>query len=172
MPQFKHKGEDKKKYVKQMFNDISKTYDLINFLSSFGIDRYWRNKLISHIQLSPNQRLLDVATGTGDVAIGFSKRYHSDVIGMDIATNMIHLAKEKANKLSLKNINFIEGDAENLEFKDTSFDALTISFGFRNLGSYDKGLSEFYRVLKNNGKIDRNDKVRREVVHLKEQSFK
>ena len=70
---FVHKGDEKKKYVKQMFNDISKSYDLINLLSSFGVDRYWRNRLIHSIRMSSNQRLLDVATGTGDVAFGFLK---------------------------------------------------------------------------------------------------
>ena len=74
MGQFIHQGEEKKKYVKQMFNDISKTYDLINILSSFGIDRYWRNCLIQKIKLSYNHKLLDVATGTGDVAFGFLKK--------------------------------------------------------------------------------------------------
>ena len=76
MAQFIHKGEQKKKYVKQMFNDISKTYDLINILSSFGIDRYWRRSLIKRINLSHNSKLLDVATGTGDVAFGFLKKYN------------------------------------------------------------------------------------------------
>ena len=152
MPQFIHKGEQKKKYVKQMFNDISKTYDLINILSSFGIDRYWRRSLIKRINLSHNSKLLDVATGTGDVAFGFLKKYNCSVVGVDIAKNMIKLAKIKANKYN-KNIDFFEGDAEELSFSNDSFDALTISFGFRNLGSYDTALSEFYRVLKQNGKI-------------------
>ena len=71
MAKFIHQGSDKKKYVKQMFNDISGTYDLINIISSFGIDRYWRNRLINNIKLNSNQNLLDVATGTGDVAFGF-----------------------------------------------------------------------------------------------------
>ena len=74
MAKFIHQGGDKKKYVKQMFNDISGTYDLINIISSFGIDRYWRNRLIHNIKLNSNQKLLDVATGTGDVAFGFLKK--------------------------------------------------------------------------------------------------
>jgi len=152
MTQFIHQGEGKKKYVKQMFNDISKTYDLINILSSFGIDRYWRNCLIQKIKLSYNHKLLDVATGTGDVAFGFLKNYHCAVIGIDIAKNMIELAKIKSKKYK-GDINFFEGDAEKIEFSDGTFDALTISFGFRNLGCYDTALLEFYRVLKQNGKI-------------------
>jgi len=152
MANFAHKGEEKKKYVKEMFNDISKTYDLINILSSFGIDRYWRYKLIKSIKLNPSDRLLDVATGTGDVAFGFLKKYNVAITGLDIAKNMIEISKNKALKFS-GNINFKVGDAENMNFENSYFDALTISFGFRNLGSYDKALSEFHRVLKNNGKL-------------------
>ena len=152
MTNFAHRGEDKKKYVKEMFNDISKTYDLINIISSFGVDRYWRYRLINKIKLKSSEHLLDVATGTGDVAFGFLKKYNVSVTGVDIAKNMIEISKKKALKHS-GNINFIEGDAEDMKFKDLSFDALTISFGFRNLGSYDKALSEFYRVLKNNRKL-------------------
>ena len=152
MAKFIHQGSDKKKYVKQMFNDISGTYDLINIISSFGIDRYWRNRLINNIKLNSDQNLLDVATGTGDVAFGFLKKYNVSVTGLDIAKNMIEISNKKAKKYS-GNINFIVGDAENMEFDNNKFDALTISFGFRNVGSYDTALSEFYRVLNNNGKI-------------------
>ena len=152
MAKFVHQGSDKKQYVKQMFNDISTNYDLINFISSFGVDRYWRNRLINSIRLTPNQKLLDVATGTGDVAFGFFKKYKVSVTGLDIAKNMVEIARQKAKKYS-SNIVFVEGDAENMQFDENSFDALTISFGFRNVGSYDKALSEFYRVLNKNGKI-------------------
>ena len=152
MTKFVHQGSDKKQYVKQMFNDISTNYDLINFISSFGIDRYWRNRLINSIRLIPSQKLLDVATGTGDVAFGFFKKYKVSVTGLDIAKNMVEIARQKAKKYS-SNIMFVEGDAENMQFGESSFDALTISFGFRNVGSYDKALSEFYRVLNKNGKI-------------------
>jgi len=152
MAKFIHEGDQKKKYVKQMFNDISSTYDIINIISSFGIDRYWRYKLVNKIKMTPGQKLLDVATGTGDVAFGFYKKYDIKVIGLDIAKKMISIARNKAKKYS-KNIEFIVGDAEKLSFEKKSFDALTISFGFRNIGTYDKALSEFYRVLNFDGKI-------------------
>ena len=152
MAKFIHEGDQKKKYVKQMFNDISSTYDIINIISSFGIDRYWRYKLVNKIKMTSGQKLLDVATGTGDVAFGFLKKYDIKVIGLDIAKKMISIARNKAKKHS-KNIEFIVGDAEKLSFGKKSFDALTISFGFRNIGTYDKALSEFNRVLDNNGKI-------------------
>ena len=152
MAKFIHKGNDKKIYVKQMFNDISSTYDLINILSSFGIDRYWRYRLIRKIKLTSSQHLLDVATGTGDVAFGFLKKYNAAVTGVDIAKNMIKISKKKAMKYS-GDIDFVVGDAEDMKFNTSSFDALTISFGFRNLGSYDQALDEFYRVLKSDGKL-------------------
>ena len=152
MAKFIHEGDQKKKYVKQMFNDISSTYDIINIISSFGIDRYWRYRLVNKIKMTSGQKLLDVATGTGDVAFGFFKKYDIKVIGLDIAKKMISIAKNKAKKHS-KNIEFIVGDAEKLSFEKKSFDALTISFGFRNIGTYDKALSEFYRVLNFDGKI-------------------
>ena len=85
MSKLVHQGSDKKKYVKKMFNNISTTYDLINTISSFGIDRYWRNRLINNVKLNSNQKLLDVATGTGDVAIGFLRKYRVSVTGLDIA---------------------------------------------------------------------------------------
>ena len=98
MAKFIHEGDQKKKYVKQMFNDISSTYDIINIISSFGIDRYWRYKLVNKIKMTPGQKLLDVATGTGDVAFGFYKKYDIKVIGLDIAKKMISIARNKAKK--------------------------------------------------------------------------
>ena len=153
MAQFIHQGEEKKRYVKQMFNDISKTYDLINMLSSFGIDRYWRNCLIQKVKLSYNHKLLDVATGTGDVAIAFYLKYKINVVGIDIADKMIDIANQKAQKYKTSKLTFSIEDAESMSFDDNKFSALTISFGFRNMGFYDKALSEFYRVLQNKGKI-------------------
>jgi len=150
---FKHQGKEKKKYVKQMFNDISSHYDTFNFLSSFGLDRYWRNKLIHQINISSDASVLDVATGTGDIAFNIYKKYKAYITGIDIAKNMIEEAEKKAKKYPSDKIKFLEGDAENMSFSNNSFNALTISFGFRNLGSYEKALSEFYRVLSQNGKI-------------------
>ena len=155
MSKFVHQGEDKKSYVKNMFNDISNRYDLFNTISSFGVDRYWRYSLVRKFNLNESDYLLDIATGTGDVVFSMYKRFKNRLVGLDIADKMISLAKSKQSKKGLKDqdISFIQGDAEDLGFSDNSFNGLTISFGFRNLGDYDKGLSEFYRVLKPGGRI-------------------
>ena len=155
MSKFIHHGDDKKKYVEDMFNDISRRYDLFNTISSFGLDRYWRHRLAGKFNLSRNDKLLDVATGTGDVIFKFYKKFELSSTGLDIAGKMIDVAnfKKKKKGYDYRDIAFIKGDAEDLGFKNDSFEALTISFGFRNLGNYDKGLSEFFRVLKSGGKI-------------------
>jgi len=155
MSKFIHQGNDKKNYVKEMFNDISGRYDLFNLISSFGIDRYWRYKLIGKFNLDNADKLIDIATGTGDVVFGMHKKFNNILIGLDIADKMIELADKKKRKKGLldSDISFIQGDAEDLGFADNAFDGLTIAFGFRNLGDYDKGLSEFFRVLKPGGKI-------------------
>ncbi len=155
MSKFIHSGNDKKNHVKEMFNDISGRYDLFNLISSFGIDRYWRYRLVSKFNLDKTHKLLDIATGTGDVVFAMHKKFNNILVGLDLADKMIYLAEDKKNKknLSSYDITFIQGDAEDLGFSDNSFDALTISFGFRNLGDYDKGLSEFFRVLKSGSKI-------------------
>ena len=155
MSKFIHQGEDKKTYVRNMFNDISARYDLFNTISSFGVDRYWRYSLVRKFNINESDYLLDIATGTGDVVFSMYKRFKNRLVGLDIADKMIGLAKLKQSKKGLENqdISFIQGDAEDLGFSDNSFNGLTISFGFRNLGDYDKGLSEFYRVLKPGGKI-------------------
>ena len=155
MSKFIHEGENKKVFVKDMFNDISSRYDIFNTLSSMGIDRYWRYRLIKKFNLSPDDKLIDIATGTGDVVFSFYKKFKSPCIGLDIAGKMIDIANFKKEKkgYGYRDITFIKGDAEDLGFDNNSFEALTISFGFRNLGNYDKGLSEFFRVLKPRGKI-------------------
>jgi len=155
MSKFVHQGNQKKKYVEEMFNDISRRYDLFNTLSSLGIDRYWRNRLIKKFNLSSDNNFIDVATGTGDVVFNMYNKFHCSSVGLDIAEKMIDVANYKKEKkgYDYRDIKFIKGDAEDLGFSNDVFDALTISFGFRNLGNYEKGLSEFFRVLKPGGKV-------------------
>ena len=155
MPEFIHTGKDKKEFVEKMFDDISNNYDLLNRILSFGIDKYWRKKLIQSMSILDNQYILDVATGTGDVIFEINKKYNVISIGLDISKKMLKIANVKLNKIKKENtrIEFIHGDAENLPMGDNCYDHICISFGFRNLGDYDMALKEFYRVLKPGGKL-------------------
>ena len=96
MNEFTHKGKDKKEFVKYIFNDISKSYDFLNHFLSGGIDIIWRNKFIKSLKFISNDKVLDVATGTGDIAFSIRKKYKSKVIGLDLSTNMLEVAKEKS----------------------------------------------------------------------------
>ena len=153
MNEFSHKGKDKKEFVRDIFNDISSSYDFLNHFLSGGIDIIWRNKFINSLNFVGNDKVLDVATGTGDVAFAIKKNYNSDITGLDLSVNMLEKARQKSKKYNISDIDFIEGDAENLPFDDNTFDKVVISYGLRNLGSFKKGLSEFHRVLKPSGKL-------------------
>ncbi len=153
MNEFIHKGKDKKKFVKYIFNDISKSYDFLNHFLSLGIDVIWRKKFINTLSIKDNYKILDVATGTGDVAFAIRKKNKVSITGLDLSENMLLIAKEKSKKYNYTDIQFIEGDAENLPFDDNSFDVLVISYGLRNLSDCNKGISEFRRVLKNDGQL-------------------
>ena len=115
-----------------MFDNISKTYDTINFIMSFGMDYYWRLKIANRIK-SNSVKILDVATGTADLAILMSKRTTENVIGVDISDLMLDIGREKITKKEISNIELINADGENLPFKNCTFDLVTSSFGIRNL---------------------------------------
>ncbi len=135
------------KAIENMFSQISTNYDKLNHLLSFGIDRLWRKRLIDKIP-SDAERILDLATGTADVALEISKSFNSLIIGADISLSMLKIAKRKDKN---GNIQFINAQAEYLPFTDGSFDAVTISFGLRNIPEREKALREMKRVLKNDG---------------------
>ncbi len=151
MPEFTHHGEDKKKFVQKMFDDISPNYDFLNHFLSLGIDIYWRKKFIRKLNIENGTKVLDVACGTGDVCFEILKHHSVSVIGLDLSSNMINLANQKAGKKNQTDISFLHGDAENLPLDSRSVDYLTISYGFRNISNYEAALSEFYRVLKPGG---------------------
>ncbi len=155
MPEFIHTGKDKKKFVEKMFDDISNNYDILNRILSFGVDKYWRKQLIKSMSIIDGQHILDVATGTGDVAFEINKSCNTTIVGIDISKNMLEVAKLKLNKIKLDDtkIEFIHGDAENLPMGDNSYDHICIAFGFRNLGDYNLALQEFHRVLKPGGQL-------------------
>ena len=146
---------DKKEQVATMLNDIAKRYDFLNRLLSAGIDKSWRKKAIAELKEIQPKKILDVATGTADVALMTYKLLKPEKItGIDISDGMIALGKEKIAKKGLTD--FIElqnGDSEKINYTDNFFDAVTVAFGVRNFQNLEKGLSEMLRVLKPGGKL-------------------
>jgi len=149
------KQGNKKGQVSTMFNRIAPYYDFLNRFLSLGIDTIWRKKAIDLLQSEQPKLILDVATGTADVALETVKRLQPDkVIGIDISTEMLEIGKKKIKKRGLETvIELQEGDSENLPFADNTFDAITVAFGVRNFENLEKGLTEMRRVLKDNGKL-------------------
>lgn len=150
---YKDSNLSKKEQVAKMFNNISGNYDGLNRMISFGIDVKWRKKVVVIIGKNNPTNILDIATGTGDLAISFAKKTTATVItGLDISEGMLNVGKNKIIKENLTNkIEMVLGDSENLPFKDNSFDAISVAFGVRNFENLEKGLSEILRVLKPNG---------------------
>lgn len=148
------KNKPKKAQVSEMFNNIAPKYDFLNHLLSMGIDKIWRRKVINLIKPLKPKIILDVATGTGDLALALTKVKPEKIIGIDISSGMLEKAKIKTADKHLSDIiEYIEGDAENLPFEDNYFDVITVAFGVRNFETLNKGLKELNRVLKPNGKL-------------------
>lgn len=144
----------KKGQVEKMFNNISKEYDILNRVISFGIDVSWRKKIVKILKSKNPSTILDVATGTGDLAIAMVKTNAQKIIGLDISKGMLDVGIEKIKNRNLNNtIEMVIGDSENLKYENDFFDAVTVSFGVRNFESLDSGLSEIFRVLKPNGSL-------------------
>ncbi|GAB2828198.1 class I SAM-dependent methyltransferase [Ferruginibacter profundus] len=145
----------KKQQVAAMFNDIAFKYDFLNRFLSAGIDIRWRKKAIQQIADLRPKNILDVATGTADVAIMASGILKPEKItGIDISDGMLEIGRQKVEKAGLKGIiELLNGDSETINFKDNSFDAVTVAFGVRNFQHLEKGLSEILRVLKPGGKL-------------------
>jgi demethylmenaquinone methyltransferase/2-methoxy-6-polyprenyl-1,4-benzoquinol methylase len=145
----------KKEQVAHMFDDIAFRYDFLNRFLSAGIDVIWRKNALKHLKDIAPKKILDVATGTGDVAIMAVKILHPEkIIGIDISDGMLDLGKQKIVKLGLQNlIELQNGDSETINFSNNTFDAVTVAFGVRNFENLEKGLSEIKRVLKPGGKL-------------------
>ena len=145
----------KKQQVAGMFNDIAYRYDFLNRFLSAGIDIRWRKKAIMQLQKLQPKIILDVATGTADVAIMASSILKPQKItGIDISNGMLDVGRKKIQKIGLQNtIELLNGDCETINFKNESFDAVTVAFGVRNFENLEKGLSEILRVLKPGGKL-------------------
>ncbi len=145
----------KKTQVAEMFDNIARRYDFLNRLLSLGIDKIWRKKAIDQLKNRHPKYILDVATGTADVALETMRRLHPNkIVGLDISAEMLHFGREKVAAKGLTEvIELVQGDSENLPFADNTFDAITVAFGVRNFENLEKGLSEMNRVLKTGGKL-------------------
>ncbi|WP_456448191.1 bifunctional demethylmenaquinone methyltransferase/2-methoxy-6-polyprenyl-1,4-benzoquinol methylase UbiE [Oceanithermus sp.] len=144
--------EAKARKVRAMFGEIAPRYDLLNRLLSGGVDQRWRRLAVRLATEKAPRRILDVATGTGDVALRLKRvRPAAEVVGADFTPQMLELARAKAERTGL-DVRFVEADALALPFADASFDAVTVAFGFRNFADYERGLAEFYRVLAPGGR--------------------
>ncbi len=142
----------KKEQVTKMFDNISKNYDGLNRVISFGIDIKWRKRVVKLLKEKKPKSILDIATGTGDLAINLMETGAQRIVGLDISPGMLAVGKEKVAEKNLVNtIEMIVGDSENLPYEDNSFDAVTVAFGVRNFETLEKGLSEIYRVLAKDG---------------------
>jgi len=146
--------EGKKQQVRSMFNNIAHRYDFLNHFLSAGIDYRWRQKAIKIIGQKHPKSILDVATGTGDLAITALKIKPEKIAGIDIAEDMLAVGRKKLKKKDPENIILLEkGDSENLQFDAFTFDAVMVAFGVRNFENLEKGLSEMYRVLNKGGQV-------------------
>jgi len=142
----------KKEQVTKMFDAISNEYDQLNRVISFGIDVKWRNKVVKIVSTIHPDYILDIATGTGDLAINLTKTNAQKIVGLDISEGMLAVGRKKIENLQLnETVEMVFGDSENIPFEDNSFDAITVAFGVRNFENLGKGLSEIYRVLKPKG---------------------
>jgi demethylmenaquinone methyltransferase/2-methoxy-6-polyprenyl-1,4-benzoquinol methylase len=147
-------NKSKKQQVRLMFNNIAHRYDFLNHFLSAGIDYRWRRKAIRLLGQNQPKSILDVATGTGDLAIEARKIQPERIIGIDIAEDMLEIGRKKLLEKQLDQLISLEtGDSENLRFDDHSFDAVMVAFGVRNFENLEKGLTEMHRVLNPGGQI-------------------
>ncbi len=151
---YRNSAKGKKEQVAEMFDNIASKYDFLNHFLSFGIDKIWRRKAIRLLIKHNPSNILDVATGTGDFAIESLKTAAREIVGVDISEEMLSFGRVKIEKLGVgKRITLQHGDAEELGFPDSYFEALTVAFGVRNFEDLPKGLTELNRVLKPGGMV-------------------
>jgi demethylmenaquinone methyltransferase/2-methoxy-6-polyprenyl-1,4-benzoquinol methylase len=148
-------GQEKVKQVEQMFDQIAPTYDVLNHRLSWNIDKGWRRKALEQLRPFKPQRILDIATGTGDFAIMAAQMLKpSAMIGVDISEGMMQVGRKKVEAEGLQDtVSFQKDDCLDLSFSDEQFDAVTVAFGIRNFQNLDKGLQEICRVLTKGGHL-------------------
>ena len=144
----------KKEQIEKMFDSISGRYDFLNRFLSLGIDIYWRKLMVNRLKAMKPKTILDIATGTADVAIAMRKIGPEKIVGLDLSEGMLEIGREKVSKKGLGNlIQLLKGDSEHLPYSENAFEAVTVAFGVRNFENLLKGLSEMNRVLKPGGKV-------------------
>ncbi|MDY6026442.1 bifunctional demethylmenaquinone methyltransferase/2-methoxy-6-polyprenyl-1,4-benzoquinol methylase UbiE [Bergeyella zoohelcum] len=147
-------GASKKNEVEDMFDNIAPKYDLLNHVLSMKVDTLWRKTLVKMLKTEMPNSVLDVATGTGDLAIAIQKGTDAEITGYDLSQQMLNVGVDKIKKLNLDGkIKMIKGDAEHMPFENDQFDAVTAAFGVRNFENLEKGLSEMRRVVKPNKSV-------------------
>lgn len=146
--------QTKKEQVEEMFDNIAPSYDRLNHIMSFNLDRIWRRRVMRIVRRSKAAKIMDIATGTGDLAIAMAKKIDgTHILGVDLSEEMLAVARRKVQKLGLEERIMLEkGDAENLAMvEDGSIDAVTVAFGVRNFENLELGLREIYRTLRDGG---------------------
>ncbi len=147
--------QDKRREIRDMFSRAASYYDLLNRTLSFGRDAYWRRVAVKKAEIKEGELVLDLATGTGDLAIEVAKRvkYGVRIVGVDICRDMLQLAQKKVEREGLIGISFQEGASEALPFRGDTFDVTLVAFGIRNFASLSLSLKELHRVLKGGGRV-------------------
>ena len=145
--------KSKESFVKNIFESISKDYDLMNDLITFKYHSKWKKEIALIAKEDNPKVILDIATGTGDIAINLSELKDSQIVGVDISEKMLNIASEKIRNLNINNIKLEISHAEKLKYGNNFFDLISIGYGVRNFEDLISGLNESYRVLKNNGKL-------------------
>ncbi len=151
---YQNNGAGKKEQVAAMFNNIAPRYDLLNHILSLGIDKRWRKKAVKLLRPLQPKKILDIATGTGDFALENLRLNPEKIVGIDISAQMLAVGRKKIAKKNLgERIELLEGDSENIQFPDNTFDAITVAFGVRNFENLEDSLSEMSRVVRPNGRV-------------------
>lgn len=151
---YKESDLNKKQQVEQMFDNIAHKYDFLNRILSFGIDVGWRKKVVKMLAKTKAKLVLDMATGTADLAIEISKVPGVQVKGVDLSEGMLEIGRQKVKGKGLNQvIELVKGDSERIVFADNTFDAATVAFGVRNFENLEQGLLELFRVIKPGGRL-------------------
>jgi demethylmenaquinone methyltransferase/2-methoxy-6-polyprenyl-1,4-benzoquinol methylase len=151
---YKDAQSSKRQQVEEMFDSIAPKYDFLNRVLSMGIDQGWRKKAINSLKEVNPKQVLDVATGTADLAIAALKLNPDHITGIDISNQMLNVGRDKIKAKNISDkITLTQADSANLPFEDNKFDAITVAFGVRNFEFLQQGINQMYRVTRKGGKL-------------------